>query len=113
MLIPMIGIVQVGAQARAERYTYLPEIGLYILLTWGALDLFGKLQQSRRILAVASGVIVLGLTILSSVQASSWKNSETLWNQALANTSNNYVAHNNLGGTLIKKGQIDEAVSQT
>ena len=110
MLVPMIGIVQVGQQARADRYTYLAQIGLYLLLTWGALELFSKSDGGRKVLLALALLIVTGLTADSYVQTSSWRNSETLWNHALANTSNNYVAYNCLGDALLKKGQLDEAV---
>ena len=110
MLVPMIGIVQVGAQARADRYTYLSQIGLYLLVTLGALEFLRKWRRGRKVLVAIAVLIITGLTAESYVQTSLWKNSETLWNQALANTSNNYVAHNNLGGTLIKQGRLDEAV---
>lgn len=110
MLIPMIGIVQVGAQARADRYTYLAQIGLYILITWSAVELFTKWRDGRKLLLVIAILVVTALTADSCFETSYWRNSETVWNQALANTSNNYVAHCNLGGTLIKEGRVDEAI---
>ena len=110
MLVPMIGIVQVGAQARADRYTYLPQIGLYLLVTWGAMELFARWRRGREVLIAIALLIVTGLTADSYFQTSSWRNSETLWHQSLANTSNNYVAHNNLGKALTQKGRLDEAV---
>ena len=110
MLVPMIGIVQVGAQARADRYTYLAQIGLYLLVTWGAMELFAKWRRGREVLIAIALLIVTGLMADSYFQTSSWRNSETLWNQALANTSNNHIAQNNLGNALMKKGRLDEAV---
>ena len=109
MLVPMIGLVQVGGQARADRYTYLSQIGLYIMIAWGATAVMKRWPQVRPVLLPLAIFLVIGLTATSFVQASVWKNSETLWNQALAHTTNNYVAHNNLGGTLIKEGRVDEA----
>ena len=110
MLVPVIGFVQVGDQARADRYTYLPQIGLCLLITWGAMKLFARWRRSREVLAVMALLTITGLTALSCAQASYWQNSETLWNQALANTSDNYVAHNDLGDVLMKTGRLDEAI---
>jgi protein O-mannosyl-transferase len=110
MLIPMIGIVQVGAQTRADRYTYLPQIGLYLLLALGSLVLFSKWHRGRAILVTVAVLIIIGLAAKSYAETRYWSDSETLWNRTFVNTSNNYIAHNNLGGTLIKKGRVDEAV---
>src|SRR5439155_21325777 len=106
VLVPMIGIVQVGSQARADRYTYLAQIGLYLLVTWGALELFTKWRGGREVLIAVAVLMVTALTADSYVQTSFWRNSETLWNQALAHTSENHIAQNNLGNALMKKGQL-------
>jgi protein O-mannosyl-transferase len=110
MLVPMIGIVQVGVQARADRYTYLAQIGLYLLVTWGAMELFARWRRGREVLIAIAGLVVTGLMADSYFQTSFWRDSETLWNQTLANTSNNYIAHNNLGKAVMQKGRLDEAV---
>ena len=110
VLVPMIGIVQVGAQARADRYTYLAQVGLYLLVTWGAMELLTKWRGGRKVLIAVAVLIITGLTADSYVQTTYWRNSETLWNQALANTSDNHIAQNNLGNALMKKGQLDDAV---
>jgi tetratricopeptide (TPR) repeat protein len=109
VLVPMIGIVQVGAQARADRYTYLSQIGLYILVTWGAVELIRRWPRGRTGFIAVAVVVVVALTAASWVQAGYWRNSETLWNQALANTVNNHIAENNFGDVLNKKGQWDQA----
>ena len=110
VLVPMIGIIQVGGQARADRYTYLAQIGLYIVVTWGAMELISKWRRGREASIVFATLIIVGLTLVSYAQTTFWQNSETLWNQALANTKDNYFAHNNLGNALNKKGQLDEAI---
>jgi len=110
VLVPMIGIVQVGSQARADRYTYLAQIGLYLLVTWGALELFTKWHGGRKVLIAVAVLIITGLTADSYIQTSYWRNSETLWTHALANTSDNPLAQSNLGNALMKKGQLDKAV---
>ena len=111
MLVPVIGFVQVGEQARADRYTYLPQIGLCLLVAWGAMELFGKWRRGREALAVVALLTITGLTALSHLQASYWRDSETLWNHSLAVTSGNQLAHNNLGNALMqKKGRLEEAI---
>jgi len=110
MLVPMIGIVQVGAQAREDRYTYLAQIGLYLLATWGAMELFARWRRGRDVLIAIALLIVTGLMAGSYFQTSFWRDSERLWNQTLANTSNNYIAHNDLGKAVMLKGRLDEAV---
>ena len=111
MLVPMIGIVQVGSQPRADRYTYLPEIGLYIVATWGAMELFKRWQHKREVFAVA--LLIIGAFVTRSYfQTSYWRNSETLWRHTVDITSRNYIAHNNLAGTLLERGQFNEAIAQ-
>src|SRR5213078_2124197 len=78
VLVPMIGIVQVGSQARADRYTYLAQIGLYLLVTWGALELSSKWRGGREVLIAVAGLIVTGLMADSYLQTPSWRNGETL-----------------------------------
>jgi tetratricopeptide (TPR) repeat protein len=111
MLIPMIGLVQVGTQARADRYTYLPQIGLYLLVTWGAMELLARWRFGRQVSAISALLAITVLTADSVHETSFWRNSETLWKRAIDRTSDNYVAYNNLGRALMDKGQLDEAIS--
>ena len=111
MLVPMIGIVQIGSIARADRYTYLSETGLYILGTWGALALFKSWQHKREVLTAAA-ILIVGAFITSSYfQGAHWQNSETLWRHTVDVTRNNYIAQNNLGGALLEKGDLNEAIT--
>jgi tetratricopeptide (TPR) repeat protein len=112
MLIPVIGLLQVGGQAQADRYTYLPIIGVLIMLTWTAKDLFPTSRHRNQILGFGAIVVVAALMASASKQASYWRNSESLWNHTLACTSRNYVAHNDLGGALFKQGRVAEAIVQ-
>lgn len=111
MLVPVIGLVQVGWQGHADRYTYLPQIGLYIAATWGAVDLTTSWHHQRNILCTAAVVILALLTWRTAVQAAYWRDSEILFTHALAVTSKNDVAKNNLGIVYLRKGKLDEAIS--
>jgi len=111
MLVPVIGIVQVGEQGHADRYTYLPHIGLFLLAVWLVADVTA-VRQSRSRFAVASAVVIIvALAWAAFIQTSYWRNSETLWTHALAVTSNNDVAHNNLGYLCVDRGELDKAIS--
>jgi Flp pilus assembly protein TadD len=112
MLVPMIGIIQVGEQPRADRYTYLPLIGLYVLATWGASELFAKWRRGREILVITALLIITALVTRSYCQTPYWRNTEVLWEHAIDSTSNNYVAHYHLANVLMKKGRLDDAIAQ-
>ncbi len=103
MLVPMIGLVQVGSQARADRYTYLPQIGLYLLVTWGAMELFTRWGFGRKILVVPALLVIVVLAACTYHETFYWENSEKLWKHAIDNTSNNDIAHYNLGSVLLRK----------
>jgi tetratricopeptide (TPR) repeat protein len=110
MLVPVIGIIQVGVQARADRYTYLPEIGLYLLATWSIADLSIAWRYRRQILVVAAVIAIAALAWLASLQDTYWRDSETLWTHTLAVTSHNDVAHARLADILLRRDRIDEAI---
>jgi len=110
MLFPVIGLIQVGGQARADRYTYLPQIGLFVLVTWGVIRLLTRWPRGRYPLAVVSSLVIIALTTCSYVQASYWRNSETVWTHSLSLTVGNHIAHNNLGNVMADKSQIDDAI---
>jgi tetratricopeptide (TPR) repeat protein len=111
MLVPVIGLVQVGWQGRADRYTYLPQIGLYIAATWAVADLTALYRYQRATLSTAAILVVAALTACGRVQTSYWRDSETLFRHALAVTTNNDVAENNLGIVFLGQGKLDEAIS--
>ena len=111
-LVPVIGIVQVGAQAMADRYTYVPHLGLSVLLAWG-LTRFAVLSGKK--LAYAAGsvvaVILLSLAVATRIQIAYWQDGFTLFSRAVEVTSGNALAHNNLGNVLSQRGQLTEAIS--
>ena len=111
MLVPVIGIVQVGEQGHADRYTYLPHIGLFLLVVWLAAEVTAVHRFGSPFAVVTAMVVIFALTVAAFVQTSYWRNSEILWTHALAVTSDNDVAHNNLGYLCVDRDQLDKAIS--
>lgn len=110
-LVPMIGLVQVGDAAMADRYAYLPFVGLFTMVCWWVGDWSERLQASPVWLAAAAAVVLAALGATTYRQVGYWRNSDTLWSHTLAVTENNYVAHDNMGGALLNEGRIEEAVA--
>lgn len=107
MLVPVIGFVQVGRQAMADRYTYLPSIGLFLAVVWGMAELAARWRVPRAALAGGSLAVVAGLSVAAHAQVGTWKDSLTLFRHAIAVTENNYLAHLNVAVSLSRQG--DEA----
>jgi protein O-mannosyl-transferase len=110
MLIPVIGIVQVGEQGHGDRYMYLPHVGLFLLIVWLAADVLAVGQFGWRFAAATAAGIIVALGCAAFAQTSFWRNSETLWRHALAVTSDNDFAHNNLGYLCVDRDELDEAI---
>jgi Flp pilus assembly protein TadD len=111
-LIPVIGMVQVGLQSRADRYAYVPLIGIFVFIVWSAAESTKGRRTLVKPLAIGAVCILVALTIATRVQSGYWQNSITLFQRALAVTDNNYVAHNNLGELLARQDKLDEAEAQ-
>ncbi|HEY5234175.1 MAG TPA: tetratricopeptide repeat protein [Verrucomicrobiae bacterium] len=109
-LVPTIGIVQVGLQSMADRYTYLPSIGILILAVWGVNDLLNSHPQKIKIAAVAGSIVFAVCLAITSIQIGYWQNSITLARHAIEVTENNYVAYDSIGRALTERGQVDEAL---
>lgn len=108
-LVPVIGLVQVGSQAMADRYVYIPCLGIFVMAAFGAADLADWKKLGRVPRAVACTSILLALSALSYRQIGYWNDSLTLWSHALAVTQNNFVAEDGVGGALVQQGRADEA----
>jgi protein O-mannosyl-transferase len=108
-LLPVSGLIQVGSHAMADRYTYIPLIGIFIMLSWGVPELLQGRRRRGIILFLCAGVALLFMMILSWHQVSYWQNSETLYSHAASVTSGNYLAHSNWGVALMDKGDVDGA----
>jgi Flp pilus assembly protein TadD len=112
MLVPVIGIVQSGGIARADRYTYLPQIGLSVAIAWTAVDLARTIPRVRGLIAAIGIAVIPVLAVCARVQAGYWKDAETVWKRALSCTEGNTIAHNNLGNALSRQGRQDEAIAE-
>ncbi len=108
-LVPVIGLVQVGVQARADRYMYLPLIGLAILATWSACDLAERWRVPRSALAAAAAASLCAFGVISWQQVATWRNSEALYRRALAVTDDNYIALTGIGNLELLQGRPDAA----
>jgi len=111
-LVPVIGLIQVGTQAMADRYTYVPLVGLFIMLVWGVHDLSARWKhQGRAIGALAAGILCV-LAGCTWIQVARWKDTVTLFRHTLAVTERNPMAHGILGTALGRQGEFDEAIVQ-
>ena len=109
-LLPVIGIVQVGAQGLADRYTYVPLIGIFIMAAWGIGELAARLRTPKPVLAIAAAGVIVASMICAGVQVSYWRDSMTLFRRALQVTTKNHLAHKNLGVALADLDRHKEAV---
>ena len=112
--VPVIGLVQTGEQPMADRFTYVPLIGLFILLVWGGAALLARWPSSRPVRVMAGiipTVVLVALGLRSTDQLQYWRNSEVMFRRAVAVTTGNHIAHNNLGAILWRQGQRDQAVN--
>jgi tetratricopeptide (TPR) repeat protein len=109
-LLPVIDFMQAGQNARADRYTYLPQIGFCIIIVWGALALSASWRHRQVVQAACAITLVLGLSVGAYIQTGYWKDSLSLWNHALACKSDRAFVHNTLGGILLNAGNSREAI---
>ena len=114
-LVPVIGIIQVGSQAMADRYAYVPLIGIFIIVAWGVPELISKWRYKEKVLSVSGGIIIFLLLITTWKQVNHWKNNITVFEHAVRVTDKEYpsfaLIHNNLGNALDAEGKNAEAIS--
>ena len=111
-LVPAIGVVQVGTQAMADRYTYIPLIGIFIIFAWGTADLLARWPQAAMPAAIAAIMILIMCAVGSRRQVGYWENGTTLWTHALDVTRDNYAAHTFFGNALATQGDVDRAIAE-
>jgi tetratricopeptide (TPR) repeat protein len=109
-LVPVIGIVQVGDQAMADRYTYIPLIGLFIIVAWGLPELLARYAFRKTILAVAAAVVILAMAVSACVQLRYWQNSITILERAVEINPDSRFAQANLGVAFMRKNAYDDAI---
>lgn len=109
-LLPVIGIIQIGQHSVADRYTYIPLIGMFVMMAWGVPELLTGTRLRTLVSEIVSAVVVILLISLTSMQIRHWKNSTTLFTHAIAVTEGNWVALNNLGLVYLDEGKTDKAI---
>jgi tetratricopeptide (TPR) repeat protein len=110
-LVPMIGLVQVGVQARADRYAYIPLLGIFVVACWGSADLFKKLRVPAAVPVVVAGIAIIALAVSAHRQIAYWKDNLTLWTHTLEVTHNNFLAEDSLATALVAQGSMDDAAT--
>jgi tetratricopeptide (TPR) repeat protein len=111
-LVPVIGVVQVGSQAMADRYTYLPLIGIYIVVAWTLMEWIERHERFRAFLVPAVAIALAACATVTRLQVAHWENGQALFEHALRVTRDNYVAHNNLGSLFESRGDLERAATQ-
>jgi tetratricopeptide (TPR) repeat protein len=110
MLVPVIGILQVGEQSHADRYTYLPQIGILIAGVWLAAEALGQKPGRRTVAKLFAAILLATLSVLSYRQTAIWKNSQTLWQNSIQKTQKNHVAYNGLAVVFLNQRHFDKAM---
>ena len=112
MLVPVIGLVQVGTQAMADRYTYLPLVGLFVAVTWAAADFASGRRYGPAAAGAAASAVLIACAALAWFQVGYWHDGETLCRRAIAVAPGNSVVHDNLGRVYLDEGRLAEAAEQ-
>jgi tetratricopeptide (TPR) repeat protein len=111
-LVPAIGLVHVGFQFMADRYTYLPSIGVFIILAWGAAEILTKLPHLKPAIAAAGAAAVIAMAVVTRIQVGYWRDNIALYEHAVDVTKNNYIMRYTYGTELCKHGRFDEGLRQ-
>jgi len=109
ILVPMIGLVQVGVQAMADRYAYIPAIGLFVIICWGVADLLARCHAPRATGFILAGTALVALAVACHHYIGYWTDNLALWTHTLDVTHNNFIAEDSIADALVKQGRLDEA----
>jgi hypothetical protein len=109
-LVPMVGIVQVGSQAMADRYTYIPLVGIFVAAAWGLPAALGRWRSGRGVAPALGATAILGLSAATWFQTAYWRDNESLYTRAIAVTRKNWLAWNNLGNHHLRRGEVRQAM---
>jgi tetratricopeptide (TPR) repeat protein len=110
-LLPVVGLIQVGAQAMADRYTYLPSIGIFMTVAWFGVEAAGRWRYGKETMAITAIIVLCALAVCTRMQVRYWRDSMTLFGRALAVTENNFIMHNNYGLELLQQRDYDAALA--
>ena len=110
-LVPVIGLIQIATFTMADRYTYIPLIGLFVLIAWSVPAFLGQWRYGRIGLAISGGIVLVAFTVCTWSQLGHWKNSVALWKHTADVTAENYSAHSSLGAALVLQGRFEEAIA--
>jgi protein O-mannosyl-transferase len=113
MLLPATGIIQFNLQAHADRYTYLPQIGLYLMIGCGVADLLASWRYRAQVTTAVAVIVIFAFAFTARAQVSYWRDSETLWTHTIAVTKDNYFAHASLADLLMRRGRVSEAIEHS
>ena len=113
MLAPVIGVVQINLQGHADRYTYLPQIGLYLIVAWLVADSSVTWPWRKQILSAATALVIVALAWSARRQTAYWRDSESLWTHTIVVTADNDFAHASIADLLLRKGRIDESIDHS
>jgi tetratricopeptide (TPR) repeat protein len=111
-MVPVIGLVQIGKQSMADRYTYIPLVGIFIMVVWGLGEIAERRPATRRPLAAAATAALAACMVVTFFQARTWRNGMTLFTHALLVTRNNSLAHDQVGLAYYKMGRLDDAMAE-
>jgi protein O-mannosyl-transferase len=111
-LLPVIGLIQVGMQSMADRYTYIPLIGLFIMIAWGVPHFSNFMRIRERLLVLSASLVIIISAVLTWNQIGLWHDGISLFQHAILHTTDNFVAHNALGATLERKGELGAAIKE-
>jgi tetratricopeptide (TPR) repeat protein len=109
-LVPVIGFVRIGHHAMADRYTYIPSVGIFIMVVWGVHYMVADSARRQLFAQIACGATLLVMMFLTRIQVGWWRDSSTLFTHAISTTSNNWLAYNNLGTDLMRHGETVQAI---
>jgi tetratricopeptide (TPR) repeat protein len=111
-LVPVIGVFQTGNQAMADRYSYIPGVGLFIMAAWGIPEYTRNMQLPKAVIPLSAGVVIIIFSVTSWLQASYWRDNISLYTRTLQHTEKNFMIHSNLGLALADRGELDTAILQ-
>jgi Tfp pilus assembly protein PilF len=110
-LIPMIGLIPVGSHAMADRFTYVPLIGIFIALVWTVAEISARFRAGRGIVTVCACLTIGSAAVVARAQVGTWRNSETLWRHAMAVTTDNFRAYAGVAAVEAARGNVDAAIA--